>query len=55
MHLPERYEKLAAEHRATAARAAHPALKDALLKVAENYEAMAQRVRRIEALIPTER
>jgi hypothetical protein len=55
MQSPERYEQLAADHRARAEGIADPELKRSLVEIAKNYEAMAQRMRRIEALIPTER
>jgi hypothetical protein len=52
---PENYERLAREHRESAEGIADPVLKRSLQKIAKNYEAMAVRMRRIEALSPTER
>jgi hypothetical protein len=55
MRSPETYEELAGAHRARAARIADPELKRSLLEIAKNYESMAARMRRIEALSPKER
>jgi hypothetical protein len=55
MQSAERYEALAADHRARAERIADPVLKGSLLEIAKNYEAMAERVRRTPALSRTER
>jgi hypothetical protein len=50
MQNAERYEELAVDHRARAERIADPVLKRSLLEIAKNYEAMAERVRRVQAL-----
>jgi hypothetical protein len=55
MRSPDTYEGLAREHRARAERIADPELKRSLLEIAKNYDAMADRMRRIEALTPRDR
>jgi hypothetical protein len=49
MQSADQYEELAADHRTRAERIADPVLKGSLLEIAKNYEAMAERVRRVPA------
>jgi hypothetical protein len=55
MQSPEGYERLAREHRVRAEGIGDPVLKRSLLEIAKNYDAMADRMRRVQALIPTDR